>query len=133
MTNDGNLLREYSERNSEQAFAELVQRHVDFAYGVALRQLDGNVHSAKDVVQCVFADLARKAEPLSDRATLVGWLHISVHHAAAQLRHRLSSPGEPRQLILQLCQFHLQLAFASARMPGEDIQNQLGSVNHSTG
>lgn len=107
MTNDGNLLREYSERNSERAFAELVQRHVDFVYGVALRQLDGNVHRAKDVVQCVFADLARKAGPLSDRVTLVGWLHISVHHAAAQLR-RSEQRRKRREEEAHIMQEHLR-------------------------
>jgi hypothetical protein len=32
MSSDGTLLKEYAESGSEDAFAELVRRHVDFVY-----------------------------------------------------------------------------------------------------
>ncbi len=83
MIDDAALLRQYAEECSEEAFAELVRRHLDLVHSAALRQLGGDVHRARDVAQSVFTDLARKASSLSRRPMLVGWLHISTHHAAA--------------------------------------------------
>jgi hypothetical protein len=37
VTDDMTLLREYARRNSEEAFANLVSRHADLVYSVALR------------------------------------------------------------------------------------------------
>jgi len=49
--------------------------------------------------------------------------------AAAELRHLDASPGQPRQQVLQLREFHLQLAFTRARVPGKDIEDQLRAVD----
>src|SRR6266498_879069 len=68
MTSDGELLRRYTETNSENAFAELVERHLNLVYSAALRQVNGDAHLAQDVAQTVFADLARKAASLAGRA-----------------------------------------------------------------
>jgi len=84
MTSDCNLLRRYAETNSEEAFAELVRRHLDLVYSAALRQVNGDAHLAQDVTQTVFTDLARKAESLSRRPVLTGWLYTSAHFAAAK-------------------------------------------------
>ncbi len=84
MTPDCELLRRYAENGSEEAFAEVVRRHLNLVYSAALRQVNGNVHLAQDVAQSVFTDLARKAGPLSRRAVLTGWLYTSVHFAAAK-------------------------------------------------
>ena len=50
--------------------------------------------------------------------------------AAAQLRHFYSAPAQTRQHVLQLRQFHLQLAFARSRMFRENVEDELGAVNH---
>ncbi len=84
MTADSELLRLYAQTCSEDAFAELVRRHVDLVYSTALRRVNGDAHLAQDVAQSVFTDLARKAEALSRRQHLTGWLYTSVCFAAAK-------------------------------------------------
>jgi RNA polymerase sigma factor (sigma-70 family) len=85
MTTDSELLRQFARTNSEDAFAELVKRHVNLVYSAALRQVNGDEHLAKDVAQTVFTDLARKADSLSRRESLTGWLYTSAHFAAAKI------------------------------------------------
>jgi RNA polymerase sigma factor (sigma-70 family) len=83
---DATLLRRFVEDRSEAAFSELVRRHVDLVYSVACRELHANAARADDVVQEVFTALARKAPALQRRTSLAGWLHVSVRHAAANLK-----------------------------------------------
>ena len=85
MPDDATLLRRYARDHSEEAFAELVRRHLDLVYSAALRHVRGDVHRAQDITQTVFTDLARKAALLSNRSMIAGWLYLSTHHAAAQL------------------------------------------------
>lgn len=84
MTPDSELLRRYAGTKSEEAFAELVQRHVNLVYSAALRQVNGDAYLAQDVAQTVFTDLARKAGSLARREVLTGWLYTSAHFAAAK-------------------------------------------------
>jgi len=85
MTPDCELLATFARTNSEDAFAEVVKRHVNLVYSAALRQVNGDEHLARDVAQSVFTDLARKAGPLSRRDNLSGWLYTSAHFAAAKI------------------------------------------------
>ena len=73
---DWELLQNYARTRSEAAFAELVTRHIDWIYSVALRQV-GNSQLAEDVAQSVFALLARKAGTLRSGTVLGGWLFRS--------------------------------------------------------
>ncbi len=84
------LLRAWAEHGSEEAFAELVARHIDFVYSAALRKVAGNGGLATEVAQTVFVDLARKARALRAEGSLAGWLHRhTCYAAAAALRHEL--------------------------------------------
>jgi RNA polymerase sigma factor (sigma-70 family) len=81
---DCELLRDYVERHSESAFAELVNRHVALVYSVALRVVV-DAHLAEDVTQTTFAILARTARHLLGRALLSSWLHRTASNQAAKL------------------------------------------------
>ncbi len=85
MTSDPELLRQFAQNHAEDAFAELVRRHVNLVYSTALRRAGGDAHLAQDVAQTVFTDLARKASLLSRRESLTGWLYTSAHFAAAKI------------------------------------------------
>ena len=81
---DQQLLRDYAERRSETAFAELVRRHVDLVYSAAARMVR-DVHLAEDVTQNVFVAFAKDARELAGRQVLSGWLHRTTQNIAAQM------------------------------------------------
>lgn len=89
---DHDLLRHYLHTRSPSAFSEIVHRHVDLVYGVALRRLCGNATMARDVAQAVFTTLALKPPRLSGSAALAGWLYtttrFTVSHTVRAERRR---------------------------------------------
>ena len=85
MNDDASLLESYARNRSEEAFGELVRRHLTLVYSAALRRTDGDVHRAKDVAQIVFTALARDAAALSRHAALTGWLYTATRNAAIDL------------------------------------------------
>jgi len=81
---DSELLRRYRESRCERAFTELVERHIDFVYSAARRQVGGNADLAKDVAQQVFIELAQKASSLSPETVLTVWLYTRTRFAASK-------------------------------------------------
>jgi RNA polymerase sigma factor (sigma-70 family) len=106
MNEDATLLRAYVVENSEEAFAELVKRHVGLVYSVALRRLAHDSHLAEDVVQVVFSALARKAKTLVGRPTLSGWLYLSALAASAEVvrKERRRRRREESSIFMQAIQ-----------------------------
>ena len=88
MTDCRQLLDDYARHKSEPAFRELVSRYLNLVYSCALRLVDGDAHRAEDVVQVVFADLARKAGELAPKVMLGGWLHRHTCFVAANTMRR---------------------------------------------
>ena len=84
MIDDAELLRRYAEDRSEDAFAELVRRHIGLAYGKALRSVGQDRQLAEDAVGR-FALLAQKAAQLSRRSTLASWLYVTTKFVAAMV------------------------------------------------
>ncbi len=84
MKEDRELLRQFKAEGCQEAFGEIVQRHLDLVYSVAMRQVAGDAHLAKDVCQEVFAALARKASRLKDRQVVSGWLYYAAKFEASR-------------------------------------------------
>mgnify|MGYP001603615080 CR=1 FL=1 len=83
---DRDLLEDYRTRQSELAFAQLVERHLALVYSTALR-ITRQPALAEDVAQAVFITLARRAAQVRDAAALPGWLYrTTCHHAYNGLR-----------------------------------------------
>jgi RNA polymerase sigma factor (sigma-70 family) len=89
MDHDAQLLRRYAREGAEEAFAELVRRHLGLVYGSALRRVNGNAALAEEVAQEVFASVAHDAAELEKRVaggvSLVGWLYVMTKNAAANV------------------------------------------------
>lgn len=81
-TDDMALVREFSVRHSDAAFATLVQRHVNLVYSAAHRQV-GDAHLAQEITQAVFLVLARKATALGSTTILSAWLYRTTRYVAA--------------------------------------------------
>jgi len=71
---DMELLRHYSQQGSEEAFAELVRRHIHLVYSVALRHVR-IAAAAEEITQAVFVILASKAASLRPATVLESWLY----------------------------------------------------------
>lgn len=84
MTNDTQLLRRYLDERSQDAFAELVRRHIGWVYHAGLRRTGGRRDLAQDVAQYVFTAVANEAEALARRETLAGWLYVTTRYAASR-------------------------------------------------
>jgi RNA polymerase sigma factor (sigma-70 family) len=83
---DQELLRQFVDRQSEKAFADLVARHINMVYSTALRIVQ-DPGLAKDVTQSVFIQLARKAPAIRSGHSLPGWLYrVACGQAANAVR-----------------------------------------------
>ena len=83
MTDDIQLLEKFATGGDEDAFRELIERHLDLVYSAALRRVNGDAPLAQDVAQTVFTDLARKARALPRDVVLTSWLYEAARFAAA--------------------------------------------------
>ncbi|MGA2854322.1 MAG: sigma-70 family RNA polymerase sigma factor, partial [Verrucomicrobiota bacterium] len=82
---DAELLEQFARSESEEAFAELVRRHIALVHSVALRHTD-NAQHAQEITQAVFIILARKASLLGSKTVLGGWLYHTARLTAANFR-----------------------------------------------
>lgn len=98
---DGDLLRQFAERNDEAAFVQLMDRHGDLVWGVCQRVL-GQVQDAEDAYQATFLVLARQAAAIAKKDSVRGWLHGVAYRIAknarraAAVRRKREGRTEPR-------------------------------------
>src|SRR6185503_4587129 len=86
MIDDAALLKRYSVEGSEEAFRQLVERHLPMVYAAAERQLGGDRQLAEDVAQHVFCELARLAASLArEEVVVAGWLYRATRFTAAKV------------------------------------------------
>jgi RNA polymerase sigma factor (sigma-70 family) len=100
---DADFLRRYAKERSEEAFAELVNRHAGLVYAAALRQT-GDATLAEDIAQTVFVILARKAGGLSPKVYLAGWLYRPTCFAAARAVRKEMRRRQREQVVMQIQQ-----------------------------
>jgi len=85
---DGELLRRFSERRDQDAFAGLVARHAPLVLGVCRRIL-GDHHHAEDAFQACFLVLAHRASHLVGSDCVAGFLHEVAVRIGRKQRARL--------------------------------------------
>jgi uncharacterized protein (TIGR03435 family) len=114
---DHELLRQYVQSHSQEAFRELVDRHLPMVYATA-RRVVGDAQLAEDVAQGTFSTLAQKAVGLGSSLVVGGWLyhttrHLALHALRTERRRRereqkatgmqfLDSESEPSRILEQL-------------------------------
>jgi len=93
MTSDLDLLGQYARKNLQDAFTEIVRRHVDLVYSAAVRQVR-SAQLAEEIAQSVFTDLARNAGKLSNATggspVLTAWLYQVTRRTAIDVVRRES-------------------------------------------
>ena len=100
-TNDFELLKQYANQGSDDAFAALVRRHLDLVYSAALRQVR-SPQLAEEVTQSVFTDLARSSGRLNAETVLTAWLYQVARRTAVDVVRRESRRQLREQLAVEL-------------------------------
>ena len=100
-TDDWNLLRRYSEDNSQEAFGALVNGHLNLVYSAALR-LVRSPQLAEEVAQSAFADLARNAGKLQRDTTLAAWLYRVAYRTAVDVVRKESRRQNREQKAVEM-------------------------------
>jgi len=105
MTSDLDLLGQFARENSQNAFAALVQRHLNLVYSAALRQVR-SPQLAEEVAQSVFNDLAQNAGKLSNATgsslVLTAWLYRVTRRTAIDVIRKESRRQLREQIAVEM-------------------------------
>ncbi len=88
MTEELQILQNFAQTGSQDAFAQLARRYVDVVYSAARRQVRNDAHAAEDITQAVFLLLARKARAIPTDRPLSAWLLRVTAYCAANARRK---------------------------------------------
>ncbi len=110
---DKELLRRHVDGDGE-AFGELVARHQDRLWAVAVRTL-GDPHEAADALQDAMVNAFRRAASFRAESAVTTWLHrIVVNACLDRVRHHAARPAEP-------------VAFDGSEGPGLAVSTEAGA------
>src|SRR5262249_45285024 len=98
---DLQLLARYVRNRAEDAFTELVRRHVDLVYSAALRQVR-SPQLAEEVAQSAFADLARNAGKLKPDTILPAWLYQVTRRTAIDVVRKEARRQLREQIVVEM-------------------------------
>jgi RNA polymerase sigma factor (sigma-70 family) len=84
---DTELVRQNSERNSEDVFETMVRKYTNLVYSAAYRQ-SGDPHTAEDITQAVFLILIRKPAQFAHDAFISSWLLRTTRYVALNARRK---------------------------------------------
>src|SRR3954454_4214143 len=89
---DHDLLRQYVQSHSQDAFRQIVEQHLPMVYATAQRMVFDS-HLAEEVAQNVFTTLAQKANTLRPPQVIAGWLYnttrnLALHTVRGELHRR---------------------------------------------
>ena len=144
--NAGELLAQFRDTGSQQAFEEVVRRYADMVFGVCLRTTK-NAHDAEDATQAVFLTLAVQCKASRDIKYVGPWLQQVAKRVSLDLRRsrkrreqREHRHGEIAQTLARVNDM-VQRAVASARRVFEilDAPDELPDdpdatpIDHSVG
>jgi RNA polymerase sigma factor (sigma-70 family) len=101
MTSDLDLLRQFARENSQDAFSEIVRRHLNLVYSAALRQVR-SPQLAEEIAQSVFADLARNANKLKSETVLTAWLYAVTRRTAIDVIRKESRRQLREQIAVEM-------------------------------
>jgi len=101
MTSDWDLLEKFRRENSQDAFREIVRRHLDLVYSAALRQVR-SPQLAEEIAQSVFADLARQAARLKPDTILTAWLYAVTRRTAVDAIRKESRRRLREQIAVEM-------------------------------
>jgi RNA polymerase sigma factor (sigma-70 family) len=128
---DNELLREYAAHNSEEAFTELVGRHVALVYSAALRQVR-EPQLAEEITQAVFIILARKARAVSRHPALSGWICRVAHFVSRDaLRAERRRQHREQQIATQMQHNAADTAWMQIAPLLDEAVAQLGEKDRS--
>ncbi len=99
--NDLDLLRRFTRDNSQEAFTDIVRRHLDLVYSAALRQVR-SPQLAEEVAQSVFSDLARDAGKLKPDTLLTAWLYAVTRRTAIDVIRKESRRQLREQIAVEM-------------------------------
>ena len=98
---DMELLARYARHRAEDAFTQLVQRHLGLVYSAALRQVR-SPQLAEEVSQSVFLDLARSADRVKPDTILTAWLYQVTRCSAIDVVRREASRQFREQIATEM-------------------------------
>ena len=125
---DWQLLKSYGRDDSQDAFTEIVRRHVNLVYSAALRQTR-EAELARDVTQLVFANLARRAKSLKPKGTLAGWLYRDASFTSREILRRERRRVAREQEAVAMQDVEMSHDWARIQRGLDDALSQLGQTD----